>query len=209
MCSRAKQRYYAAIVREAAARRAQEEIPSGQEVSTVEECTYEDIGRKSLSAFTNLLDVLSGSKGPVRTVDTSTQDTQLKEQLDLVSAQLDSLRRDLGAFTSRIDRVLLDLLRRMEAQEAITSATLAPVSIPVALSGDMTPRMGKEKKSKGAYQRVPKEQTRQKILEAAHQLQLEGKKVTLAECARKAGVAYYKAVYACKESHELEQIING
>ena len=57
--------------------------------------------------------------------------------------------------------------------------------------------------ARGKYERVPKEQTRKKILEAARELAASGRKVTLAECARLAGVAYYKAVYACKDSDEL------
>ncbi len=216
MCSRGRQRYYAAIVQEAAARRAREEIPSlYEEVLTMEECTYDEIGRKSLAAFSNLLDILSGTKSASIAHDQASIDKRLGDQLASLAASLEVVRRDLAAFASRTDRVLLDLLKRMEAQEDLTSAMgSASDSPPLAgqaqiagrQAGLGTGRAGGSSKAgtaRGKYERVPKEQTRKKIIEAARELAANGRKVTLAECARLAGVAYYKAVYACKDSDEL------
>ena len=219
MCSRGKQRYYAAIVQEAAARRAREEIPSlYEEVLTMEECTYDEIGRKSLAAFSNLLDILSGAKSASISHDQASIERRLGDQLASLAASLEVVRRDLAAFASRTDRVLLDLLKRMEAQEDLTS-TMGSASDSLSLAGhaqvmgaagrQARPRTGraggpsKAGSARGKYERVPKEQTRKKILEAARELAASGRKVTLAECARLAGVAYYKAVYACKDSDEL------
>ena len=219
MCSRGKQRYYAAIVQEAAARRAREEIPSlYEEVLTMEECTYDEIGRKSLAAFSNLLDILSGAKSASISHDQASIERRLGDQLASLAASLEVVRRDLAAFASRTDRVLLDLLKRMEAQEDLTSA-MGSASDSLSLTGP-TQVMGvtgrqagpgagraggpsKAGTARGKYERVPKEQTKKKILEAARELAASGRKVTLAECARLAGVAYYKAVYACKDSDEL------
>ena len=219
MCSRGKQRYYAAIVQEAAARRAREEIPSlYEEVLTMEECTYDEIGRKSLAAFSNLLDILSGAKSASISHDQASIERRLGDQLASLAASLEVVRRDLAAFASRTDRVLLDLLKRMEAQEDLTSA-MGGASDSLSLAGQ-TQVMGvagrqagpgagrtrgpsKAGTARGKYERVPKEQTKRKILEAARELAASGRKVTLAECARLAGVAYYKAVYACKDSDEL------
>ena len=219
MCSRGKQRYYAAIVQEAAARRAREEIPSlYEEVLTMEECTYDEIGRKSLAAFSNLLDILSGTKSASISHDQAATERRLGDQLASLAASLEVVRRDLAAFASRTDRVLLDLLKRMEAQEDLTSAMGSASDSPSFAgqtqvmgvvgrqAGTGTGRSGGSSKAgtaRGKYERVPKEQTRKKILEAARELAASGRKVTLAECARLAGVAYYKAVYACKDSDEL------
>ena len=219
MCSRGKQRYYAAIVQEAAARRAREEIPSlCEEVLTMEECTYDEIGRKSLAAFSNLLDILSGTKSASISHDQASIERRLGDQLASLAASLEVVRRDLAAFASRTDRVLLDLLKRMEAQEDLTS-TMGSAADSLSLAGQAqvmgaagrqagpgTGRAGGSAKTgtaRGKYERVPKEQTKKKILEAARELAASGRKVTLAECARLAGVAYYKAVYACKDSDEL------
>lgn len=223
MCSRGKQRYYAAIVQEAAARRAREEIPSlYEEVLTMEECTYDEIGRKSLAAFSNLLDILSGAKSASISHDQASIERRLGDQLASLAASLEVVRRDLAAFASRTDRVLLDLLKRMEAQEDLTSAMgSAPDSLSLAgqtqvmgvagrqlgtgagRAGGAAGGASRAGAARGKYERVPKEQTRKKILEAARELAASGRKVTLAECARLAGVAYYKAVYACKDSDEL------
>jgi len=219
LCSRGKQRYYAAIVQEAAARRAREEIPSlYEEVLTMEECTYDEIGRKSLAAFSNLLDILSGAKSASISHDQASIERRLGDQLASLAASLEVVRRDLAAFASRTDRVLLDLLKRMEAQEDLTS-NMGSAADSLSLAGQ-TQIMGaagrqavpgagraggpsKTGTARGKYERVPKEQTKRKILEAARELAASGRKVTLAECARLAGVAYYKAVYACKDSDEL------
>lgn len=209
MCSRGKQRYYAAIVQEAAARRAREEIPSlYEEVLTMEECTYDEIGRKSLAAFSNLLDILSGTKSASISHDQAAIERRLGDQLASLAASLEVVRRDLAAFASRTDRVLLDLLKRMEAQEDLTSTMGSASDSPSFASQTQVAsrQVGSPSKAgttRGKYERVPKEQTRKKILEAARQLAAGGRKVTLAECARLAGVAYYKAVYACKDSDEL------
>jgi len=209
LCSRGKQRYYAAIVQEAAARRACEEIPSlYEEVLTMEECTYDDIGRKSLAAFSNLLDILSGTKTASISHDQAALEMRLGDQLASLATSLEVVRRDLAAFASRTDRVLLDLLKRMEAQEDLTSAMGSATDSPAVAArpvGLGTGRTGVARTgtTRGKYERVPKEQTRQKVLEAARELAATGRKVTLAECARLAGVAYYKAVYACKDSDEL------
>ncbi|MEA4882840.1 MAG: hypothetical protein VB144_04090 [Clostridia bacterium] len=241
MYSRVKQQYYAAIVQEAAAQRAREEIPSFEEVPTVEEFAYEDIGRKSLAAFSNLLDILSGAKTQSHVSAPAVPDNKLGEQVAAVAASLDTVRRDLTAFASRTDRVLLDLLKRMEAQEAkapafadAESSSAHTVGLQVGAAGSLVgygrrpgrpghvghgngedgveggaPVRAERRRRDGEYERVPKDVTRQKILAAARDLAAEGMKLTLAACARKAGVAYYKAVYACKESDELADLMNG
>jgi len=184
----------------------------------MEECTYDEIGRKSLAAFSNLLDILSGAKSASISHDQASSERRLGDQLASLAASLEVVRRDLAAFASRTDRVLLDLLKRMEAQEDLTS-NMGSATDSLLLAGQTqimgaagrqagpgTGRAGGPSKggtARGKYERVPKEQTRKKILDAARELAASGRKVTLAECARLAGVAYYKAVYACKDSDEL------
>lgn len=182
----------------------------------MEECTYDDIGRKSLAAFSNLLDILSGTRTASVSHDQAALERRLGDQLASLATSLEVVQRDLAAFASRTDRVLLDLLKRMEAQESLTSAmrSASASEIPAssALPGGLgTARAGvgagRTGASRGKYERVPKEQTRQKVLDAARELAASGRKVTLAECARLAGVAYYKAVYACKDSDELADLM--
>ena len=212
--SRGKQRYYAAIVQEAAIKRSREETLSYEEVSTVDNGTYEDIGKKSLAAFSNLLDILSGARTSPALADPVGLERRIGEQLATVVASLDMVRRDLAALASRTDRALLELLRRIEAQEglAVSSFPTSQHSHPqVSAIGGASPggRTPGQAKPRRKYERVPKEETRGKILEAARELAASGRKITLAECARMADVAYYKAVYACKDSEELAELMSG
>jgi hypothetical protein len=210
LCPSGKQLYYAALVREAAARRAKDDVSTFEEVSTVEDSTFEELGRKSLAAFTNILDTLSGARAHGSTVEAVALRRSLEDQMTQISESVDALRRDLQAFASRTDRILLDLLKRVEARESRGPGVAGPGIATLALTASGTDVSPSEKPDRPAksYERVPKEQTRQKILEAARKLAAGGKKVTLAECARAAGVAYYKAVYACKESRELSEIMS-
>ncbi len=214
--SRGKQRYYAAIVQEAALKRSREETPSYEEVSNVDNGTYEEIGKKSLAAFSNLLDILSGARTSPALADPVGLERRIGEQLATVVASLDLVRRDLAALASRTDRALLELLKRIEPQEGLAVTSFPTPSLPasqVSAIGTAGPgtggRAATPSKPRGKYERVPKEQTREKILEAARELAAAGRKITLAECARMADVAYYKAVYACKDSEELEELMSG
>lgn len=214
MRSRGKQRYYAAIVQEAAIKRSREDILSYEEVPTVDNGTYEDIGKKSLAAFSNLLDILSGTRTPPTLSDPVGLGTQIGEQLATVVASLDLVRRDLAALASRTDRALLELLKRIEAQEGLAVSSFPTSGHPhpqVSAIGGASPggRAPSQSRPRRKYERVPKEETRRKILEAARELAASGQKITLAECARMADVAYYKAVYACKDSEELEELMSG
>ena len=214
MRSRGKQRYYAAIVQEAAIKRSREDILSYEEVPTVDNGTYEDIGKKSLAAFSNLLDILSGTRTSPTLSDPVGLGTQIGEQLATVVASLDMVRRDLAALASRTDRALLELLKRIEAQEGLAVSSFPTSGHPhpqVSAIGGASPggRAPSQSRPRRKYERVPKEETRRKILEAARELAASGQKITLAECARMADVAYYKAVYACKDSEELEELMSG
>jgi phage-related tail protein len=224
-----RQRYYSAIVREAAARRALDDCSSEEGVLVLEPSLYEDIGKKSLAAFTNLLDALSGARvAAVSGQRDVSNDQALQQQLSSLVEALEGVRRDLGAFVNRTDRMLLELSRRLDAAErrsaglqsaeaADTTGTsgsaAAAAVIRAAQDGTLpagtpaTGRSGGRQQRRGEYKRVPKEQTLGLILEAARELAAQGRKVTLAECARHADVAYYKAVYACKDSDELAQLM--
>ena len=218
MYSAGKQRYYAAIVQEAAARRAFDENPSQEGVLDMDPNVYEDIGKKSLAAFTNLLDALSGTRS---TSLTPKDGVALESQLASLVQAIEVIRRDLTAFVSRTDRMLLELSRRLDAAEHHGTEHTTNV---VPMAGDGGERLAAaaaagatgpatvvpvQGRRRGAYQRVPKEQTLQRILDAARELSALGRRVTLAECARHADVAYYKAVYACKDSDELADIMGG
>lgn len=212
MYSAGKQRYYAAIVQEAAARRAFDENPSQEGVLGMDPNVYEDIGKKSLAAFTNLLDVLSGTR---LAPSTPRDGVALESQLASLVQALEIIRRDLTAFVNRTDRMLLELSRRLDAAEHHGTehrTEIVPIvgeaERPAAGAGPATV-VSVHGKRRGGYQRVPKEQTLQRILEAARELAATGRRVTLAECARHADVAYYKAVYACKDSDELADIMGG
>lgn len=191
---------------------------------------YEDIGKKSLAAFTNLLDALSGARTTAALAQRDIgYDQALQQQLSSLVEALEGVRRDLGAFVSRTDRMLLELSRRLDAAERRaggmqpadtadaatgTAATAAAAAVIRAAHDGALPatapakgRSGGRQQRRGEYKRVPKEQTLGLILEAARELSAQGRKVTLAECARHADVAYYKAVYACKDSDELASLM--
>lgn len=226
--SAARQRYYAAIVREASARRALDDRQFEEEVQLLDPRLYEDIGKKSLAAFTNLLDALAGAR--VSAADDA-RDARaleaLEQQLSSLVEAIEGVRRDLGAFVSRTDRMLLELSRRLDAVELGTArgAEYGGGELPEqraqrddaggpaeavfhAGNGEARRAAGASRQARrGEYKRVPKEQTLNRILEAARELAAQGRKVTLAECARHANVAYYKAVYACKDSEELAKLM--
>ena len=212
--SRGKQRYYAAIVQEAALKRSREETPSYEEVSNVDNGTYEEIGKKSLAAFSNLLDILSGARTSPALADPVGLERRIGEQLATVVASLDLVRRDLAALASRTDRALLELLKRIEPQEGLAVTSFPTPSLPasqVSAIGTAGPGTGTRwtcRNREGSMRECPKNR-REKILEAARELAASGQKITLAECARMADVAYYKAVYACKDSEELEELMSG
>jgi len=188
---------------------------------------YEDIGKKSLAAFTNLLDALSGARASAALGQRDPySDQALQQQLSSLVDALEGVRRDLGAFVSRTDRMLLELSRRLDAAErrapglmpgeagdsaAATTAAAAVIRAAhdgaLAAEAPATRKAGSRGQRRGEYKRVPKEQTLGLILEAARELSAQGRKITLAECARHADVAYYKAVYACKDSGELAQLM--
>jgi len=229
--SAARQRYYAAIVREASARRALDDRQFEEEVQLLDPRLYEDIGKKSLAAFTNLLDALAGAR--VSAADDA-RDARaleaLEQQLSSLVEAIEGVRRDLGAFVSRTDRMLLELSRRLDAVELGTARGAeygggelpdqraqreqrddagAPAGAVFHAGNGEARRVAAASRQarRGEYKRVPKEQTLNRILEAARELATQGRKVTLAECARHANVAYYKAVYACKDSEELAKLM--
>ena len=93
MHSAGRQRYYSAIVREAAARRALDGRSSEEGVLILDPSLYEDIGKKSLAAFTNLLDALSGARASAALGQRDPySDQALQQQLSSLVDALEGVR---------------------------------------------------------------------------------------------------------------------
>lgn len=201
MSARGRQQYYAALVKEAAARRALEkqEYEEGPMMSDI---AYEDIGRKAVAAVTNLLDVLSGPRVPHSGVDLAVLRSAIQDSLSAISNEINQVRRDYQAVTARTDRVLLELYQRVEEQGEALSRISQSIGHSLAEKPSEVHYITQPKK------RVPKQEVREKLLAAAKKMDRDGKKLTLAECARMACVPYHKAVYASRDFHELTRVLS-
>jgi len=192
---RAKQRYYAAIEQAENAERMLERQREGEPVLVDlrgEDQLYADLGARAYRAFANLLDSLGDMAGRSTAVSGEAVEQAVRRGLDALAEELRAIRHkleqqdltlhEISAGIRRIDKFTLEAFQRLNSAET----ALLPSRYAEPAPG-----------------RLSKEETTERALQAARELQRRGERLTLKAVARKAGLRYAQVVYAFGRKEEL------
>lgn len=190
-----KQRYYAALEHEENAgrlldRRRREEMVLTE--SRGEEQLYADIGARAYRAFANVLDSLGDMAGRTGAARGDGSEQHFRRGLEPVLEELRNIRHkleqhdmilhEISAGIRRIDKFTLEAFQRMNATD----------------TGYMGGRYVEPQPG-----RLSKEETTERAMQAARELQENGERLTLKAVARRAGLRYAQVVYAFGRKEEL------
>lgn len=191
-----KQRYYAALEREAKERELVSQ-PLHEELVMTDEHgdVYVELGVKAYRAFANVLDLLGGMSIGVQNGRASGGEaSEVLQRLSAIERQLeeqDAALRTVTAGIRRIDKITLDTFQRRDG-----------------VGGDEdSSDSGAEATVEPKWMR--KEVTIERALGAARSLKLRGERITMAAVAREAGISYARIVYAFGSREELVNQLEG
>jgi len=187
----------------------------------VDDATYSEMGRKTIAAVSNLLDVLAGSRADAKwTVDANPGVMKaLNETIVDLNSRVSSIEdnmRELSGFIARTDKILLTIYRQMDATDIadfrISSSDsaikqLGTANKPVAAAPDKVP--AKKSKTSAKSRNVPREEMQAMGRQVAAQLKKEGEPVTYSSVANRIGVPYYKVYYACRDDEEFVAMLDS
>lgn len=190
-----KQRYYAALEHEENAGRLLDRQRREEMVLTEtrgEEQLYADIGARAYRAFANVLDSLGDMAGRTGAARGDVSEQAVRRGLEPVLEELRAIRhkleqhdlllQEISAGIRRIDKFTLEAFQRMNTTEATYIG---------ARYGEPQPG------------RLSKEETTERAMQAARELQERGERLTLKAVARRAGLRYAQVVYAFGRKEEL------
>jgi len=208
----AKQNYYESLEKQSRAEsmlsreKGEEEKEKEKEtvIGSSKDDMYIEIGLKAYNAILNILDILSGlgsggwgrqrsakavEEGIRATMDATGPEMEhsLEQRLDRIDEKLDTLLAGI----KRIDKFTLDAFRNLENLAEERQALKEQVDrLAEALGGGVMLGTG------STSERIPKEETVDRALQAANELAENGERLTLASVARKAGLKYSQVMYA-------------
>ncbi|BAS27024.1 hypothetical protein [Limnochorda pilosa] len=218
--NRQKQPYYAKLVGEKSAEQVQRSPEGeGEETGDPFQSVYAEMGMKAFGAFTNLLDYLSvlrpaealgwgrGGEQARRVMEEAVRPAaqeimELRARLDRVEAQM----VQVVAGMNRMDRFALDTFRQIEELTRRLSQIQERVEAAARQMEALGPSVDRWAVVRG---RIPKEEAVELAINAARELRLKGRKLTLAAVARQAGLKYGQVMYAFGNKERFFQQLEG